>query len=149
VSTVRRIQFALLAMLAVVAAGSIGYVVLGFSPLDAIYQTVTTITTVGFREVHPLGTGGKIFTIVLIIAGVGTALYAFSVVLESLVEGHLRQHLERRKMERDIAKMSGHTIVCGWAGWAARWPATWPGRALRWWWWTSTRGGWPRSSMPR
>ena len=113
-SKVRRIQLALLAVLAVVAAGSIGYIVLGFSPLDALYQTVTTISTVGFRELHPLSTAGKIFTIVLIIAGVGTALYAFSVVLESLVEGHLRQHVERRKMQRDIARMSGHTIVCGW-----------------------------------
>ncbi len=113
-SNVRRIQFALLAVLAVVAAGCIGYLVLGFGPLDALYQTVTTITTVGFRELHPLSTAGKIFTIVLIIAGVGTALYAFSVVLESLVEGHLRQHVERRRMRRDIARMSGHTIVCGW-----------------------------------
>ena len=113
-SKVRRIQLALLAVLAVVAAGSIGYIVLGFGPLDALYQTVTTISTVGFRELHPLSTAGKIFTIVLIIAGVGTALYAFSVVLESLVEGHLRQHVERRKMQRDIARMSGHTIVCGW-----------------------------------
>ena len=113
-SNVRRIQLALLAVLAVVAAGSIGYIVLGFGPLDAVYQTVTTITTVGFRELHPLSTAGKIFTIVLILAGVGTALYAFSVVLESLVEGHLRQHFERRRMERDIARMSGHTIVCGW-----------------------------------
>ena len=111
---VRRIQLALLAVVAVVVAGSVGYVVLGFSLLDAVYQTVTTITTVGFREVRPLGAGGKIFTIVLIVAGVGTALYAFSVVLESLVEGHLRQHFERRRMERDIARMSGHTIVCGW-----------------------------------
>jgi voltage-gated potassium channel len=55
----------------------------------------------------------KIFTIVLILAGVGTALYAFSVVLESLVEGHLRQHFGRRRMERDIARLSGHVIVCG------------------------------------
>jgi voltage-gated potassium channel len=114
VSNVRRTQLALLAVLAVVTAGSIGYIMLGFSPLDAVYQTVTTITTVGFREVRPLGAAGKIFTIALIIAGVGTALYAFSVVLESLVEGHLRQHFERRRMERDIARMSGHTIVCGW-----------------------------------
>ena len=85
VSNMRRIRLALLAVVAVVTAGSIGYVVLGFSPLDAVYQTVTTITTVGFREVRPLGTAGKIFTIVLIVAGVGTALYTFSVVLESLV----------------------------------------------------------------
>src|SRR5258708_22268398 len=113
-SQLRRIVVALLAVLAVLVIGSIGYMVLGFSPLDAVYQTVTTITTVGFRELHPLHTAGKIFTIVLIVVGVGTALYAFSVVLESLVEGHLRQHFERRRMERDIARMSGHTIVCGW-----------------------------------
>jgi len=79
VSNFRRIQLALLAVLAVVIAGSIGYIALGFSLLDAVYQTVTTITTVGFREGRPLGTAGKIFTIVLILAGVGTALYAFSV----------------------------------------------------------------------
>ena len=113
-SNVRRFGVALLAVLGVLVAGSIGYVVLGYGLLDAVYQTVTTITTVGFREVHPLGTAGKIFTIVLILAGVGTALYAFSVVLESLVEGHLRQHFGRRRMERDIARLSGHVIVCGW-----------------------------------
>ena len=79
-----------------------------------MYQTVTTITTVGFREVHPLTSAGKIFTIVLILAGVGTALYAFGVVLEALVEGHLHEMLGRRRMERDIARMTGHAIVCGW-----------------------------------
>jgi len=51
---------------------------------------------------------------VLILAGVGTVLYAFGVVLETLVEGHLRRHFERRRMERNIARMTGHTIVCGW-----------------------------------
>jgi len=101
-------------VLGVIIAGSIGYAVLGFGTLDAVYQTVTTITTVGFREIHPLDTAGKIFTIVLILAGTGTALYAFSVVLETLVEGHLRRHIERRRMERNIARMAGHTIVCGW-----------------------------------
>lgn len=114
VSTFRRVQFAMLAVLGVVVLGSIGYVVLGFDVLDAIYQTVTTITTVGFREVRPLGTAGKIFTIILILAGVGTVLYAFSVVLETLVEGQLRSHFERRRMNRNIARMTGHTIVCGW-----------------------------------
>jgi voltage-gated potassium channel len=113
-STIRRIWFALAAMAAILVAGTIGYLILGFSPLDAVYQTVTTVTTVGFREVHPLGTAGKIFTIVLIIIGVGTALYAFGVILEALVEGHLRGHLEERRMERQIARMTGHTIVCGW-----------------------------------
>jgi voltage-gated potassium channel len=114
VSNVRRIQLALGLVLGVIAAGTIGYTMLGYGVLDAVYQTVTTISTVGFREVHPLDTAGKIFTIVLILAGVSTALYAFSVVLETLVEGHLRRHIERRRMERNISRMTGHTIVCGW-----------------------------------
>jgi len=114
VSNVRRIELALGLVLGLIVAGSIRYVVRGFGVLDAVYQTVTTITTVGFRELHPLDTAGKIYTIVLILAGVGTALYAFSVVLETLVEGHLRRHFERRRMERNIARMTGHTIVCGW-----------------------------------
>jgi voltage-gated potassium channel len=114
VSNLRRIQLALAMVLGVILAGTIGYIALGFGVLDALYQTVTTITTVGFREVHPLDSTGKVFTIVLILAGVGTALYAFSVVLEMLVEGHLRRHFERRRMERIIARMTGHAIVCGW-----------------------------------
>ena len=67
--------------------------------VDAVYQTVTTVTTVGFREVHPLSTVGVFFTIVLILVGVGTALYTFGVLLEALIEGHLRQQLGRRRME--------------------------------------------------
>jgi len=114
VSTVRRIRLALGLVLGVIIAGTIGYVALGFGVLDAVYQTITTISTVGFREIHPLSTAGKLFTIALILAGVGTALYAFGVVLETLVEGHLRRHLEGRRMERNIARMTGHTIVCGW-----------------------------------
>lgn len=113
-SNLGRIRLALVLVLGVIVAGTIGYIGLGFGPLDAAYQTITTITTVGFREVQPLGTAGKIFTMVLILAGVGTVLYAFGLVLETLVEGHLRRHWEGRRMERDIARMTGHTIVCGW-----------------------------------
>src|SRR6266853_5603802 len=63
VSNVRRIQLALGLVLGVILAGTIGYVVLGFGVLDAVYQTVTTISTVGFREIHPLDAAGKLFTI--------------------------------------------------------------------------------------
>lgn len=94
-------------------AGTIGYVMLGFGVLDAVYQTVTTVTTVGFREVHPLTAVGQLFTIVLILMGVGTALYSFGVVLEAFIEGHLRQHMGRWRMDRQISRMSGHIIICG------------------------------------
>ncbi len=82
--------------------------------LDAVYQTVTTVATVGFREVRPLDDAGKVFTIILILVGVGTALYTFSVVLETLFEGHIRELFGRRRMDRQIDAMNGHVIVCGW-----------------------------------
>jgi len=110
----RRLPVALALLAGVFAVGTIGYVVLGFSVLDAVYQTVTTVATVGFREVHPLDGAGKIFTIFLILVGVGTALYTFSVVLEMLIEGQLRDLLGRRRMERQIEARRGHVIVCGW-----------------------------------
>jgi voltage-gated potassium channel len=112
--TLRRIRLAVGALVFVLIAGTAGYWLLGFSPLDAVYQTVTTVTTVGFREVHPLHAAGESFTIVLILVGVGTALYTFGVVLEVLIEGHLGRQFERRKMTRDIAHASGHIIICGW-----------------------------------
>jgi voltage-gated potassium channel len=113
-SPLRRIVFAVLALVLVLGVGTIGYVLLGFGLLDALYQTVTTVSTVGFREVHPLSTVGEAFTIGLILAGVGTALYAFGVLLEGLIEGHLRQYLGRWRMDREIGRMTGHFIICGW-----------------------------------
>ena len=90
-SSWRRVGLALSALAVVTVVGTLGYVVLGFSPLDALYQTVTTVFTVGFREVEPLDTAGKVFTIVLIVVGVGTALYTLGALLELLIEGQLRE----------------------------------------------------------
>ena len=111
---VRRIRIAVAALLAVLVIGTVGYVLLGFGVLDAVYQTVTTVTTVGFREVRPLSSTGKVFTIALILAGVGTALYTLTQVLEAIVDGHLLQHMEARRMDRSIARMHDHVIICGW-----------------------------------
>lgn len=110
----RRVRIGLVAMVLVLVVGTTGYLLLGFDFLDSLYQTVTTVTTVGFTSPRPLGTGSKTFTIVLILVGVGTALYTFSAVLEVLIEGHMRDLVRRRRMEHDIARMSGHVIVCGW-----------------------------------
>jgi voltage-gated potassium channel len=110
----RRLRLALAFLASVFVLGTIGYVALGFSVLDAVYQTVTTVATVGFREVQPLDATGKVFTIILILIGVGTALYTFGVVLETLFEGHLQDLFGRRRMERQIDAMKDHVIVCGW-----------------------------------
>ena len=109
----RRLRFGVAALVGIIVAGTVGYAALGFAWLDALYQTVTTVSTVGFREVHPLSAGGQAFTIVLILVGVGTALYTFTQVLEVVVEGHVQEVLGRRRMEREIARMAGHVIVCG------------------------------------
>jgi voltage-gated potassium channel len=109
----RRLRFGLAALVGIIVAGTVGYAALGFPWLDALYQTVTTVTTVGFREVQPLSAGGQAFTIVLILVGVGTALFTFTQVLEVVVEGHVQEVLGRRRMEREIARMAGHVIVCG------------------------------------
>jgi voltage-gated potassium channel len=110
----RRVWIGLGALALVIVAGTIGYLLFGFDLLDAVYQTVVTVTTVGFNSPHPLDSGSRAFTIILILVGVGTALYTFSSVLEVLIEGHMRDLVRRRKMERDIARMERHVVVCGW-----------------------------------
>ena len=110
----RRVWLGLAALALTLAVGSSGYVVLGFDPLDAVYQTVITVTTVGFREVRALSDAGKVFTMGLILVGTGTALYTFSVLIEALVEGQIRELLGRRRMDRQIAKLEDHVIICGW-----------------------------------
>ena len=110
----RRVRLGLAVLVVVMAAGTGGYVALGFTLLDALYQTVTTVTTVGFREVQPLTSAGKAFTIILILVGVGTALYTLTVFIETLIEGQLRGVFGRQRMERRIRGMSGHVIICGW-----------------------------------
>ena len=99
---------------AVMVFGTAGYMAFGFTLLDALYQTVTTITTVGFRELTEFGTGEKVFTIILIIVGVSTVLYTFTLVVQSVVEGQLSEFVGRRRMDRQINQLRNHTIVCGW-----------------------------------
>lgn len=109
----RRARIGVAALALVVAAGTAGYLILGFSPMNALYQTVTTITTVGFAEIEPMSTRERLFTIVLILGGVGTALYILSSIVQAVVDGELAEVLGRQRMERRIAHWSGHLIICG------------------------------------
>jgi voltage-gated potassium channel len=113
VDALRRTRIGVGALALVVAAGTIGYLLLGFSPMNALYQTVTTITTVGFAEVEPMSTRERLFTIVLILGGVGTALYILSSLVQAVVDGELAKVLGRQRLERRIARWSGHVIICG------------------------------------
>lgn len=111
-----RLLRAVALLIAVLVAGTFGYWTLGLSLLDAVYQSVTTVLTVGFREVvagEP-SDAFKVFTIVLVLLGVGSAFYAVGVLLESLVEGAISERFGRRRMERQLADLNDHVIVCGW-----------------------------------
>ncbi len=112
---VREKLFHVLALVAlVIALGTAGYMIIeGWSFLDSIYMTITTITTVGFREVHNLSSKGMIFTIFLIVGGVGTALYAFTAGARFILEGEIQKFLGRKKLEKKIKELSDHYIVCG------------------------------------
>lgn len=94
-----RMVIAILSLLGVTLVGTVGYLLLGFTLLEAIYQTVTTVATVGFREVRTLTTAGQVFTIVLIVLGVGTVLYNVGVLVETVTEGQFRGIVERRRMD--------------------------------------------------
>lgn len=109
----RRVGVAVGALVAVTVVGTVGYVLLGFPVIEALYQTVTTVATVGFREVRPLSAVGMVFTMVLILLGVGTVLYNLGILVEAVTEGHLREYLERRRMDQRISGLSGHIIICG------------------------------------
>lgn len=95
-------------------AGSLGYMFIeGWSFLDAVYMTAITLSTVGFSEVHQTSAGGRMFTMLLILTGVGYYLYIAGVIIQSIVEGEVQSILGRRRLDKRISKMRNHYIVCG------------------------------------
>ena len=93
--------------------GTAGFMVLeGFGFVDAVYMTVTTLTTVGFGEIEPLGTGGRIFTISLIVVGVAALFTALAVLTSLVASGQLGRSLTRRSMRSRIDSLRDHYIVC-------------------------------------
>ena len=96
----------------VMLVGTLGYMLIeGWSVVDAVYMTVTTMATVGFGEIHPLSPNGRLFTIGLIILGVGGALYVLTAMMQFVFEGHLGRNLERRRMERRIDRVLSQADV--------------------------------------
>jgi len=110
----QKIKLALLALAVVVFSGTVGFMFLeDMGPLDSLYMTVITLSTVGFGEVRPLHAGGRIFVIGLIVFGVATATFMASTIGQVILEGQIRKVLGRRKMETKIKKLSGHNIIAG------------------------------------
>lgn len=104
----------LVLILIIILIGITGFhIIEGWPFLDCLYMTVITIFTVGFREVHQLSPLGQIFTIFIILGGVGTAIYAFTKLAEIALEGGLRKFIRRRMMEKKLHNLKDHYIICG------------------------------------
>ena len=109
-----RLRLALLLGVSLAGVGTIGYMVIEkYSPLDAIYMTVITLSTVGYETVHPLDAAGKIFSICLILGGLGTAAWVFTTVAEVLFSEQSLRILARRRMDKTVDRLQDHSIVCG------------------------------------
>lgn len=109
-----RLKIALSLVVTIFATGTLGFhYIEGWAFVDSFYVTVTTLSTVGYGDFAPLTTEGKLFTVAIIILGVGTMLYSFGLVSEMVIEGRLRRLLGRGKMEKMIDKLGNHYIVCG------------------------------------
>jgi voltage-gated potassium channel len=94
--------------------GTVGFILIeGWSFLDALYMTITTVATVGYREVQPLSTGGRIFTLFLIVFGVGVFFYAFAAIVQMAMEGEVGRMLGVTRMKARISGLKGHYILCG------------------------------------
>jgi len=114
VTPARRLIAALLAFGLVVIVGTVGlYMVTDAGWFDSLYMTIISVTTVGFGEVVPLNTAGRVLTMAIIVLGVGSLTLATLTAIEFIVEGHLREMLGRRRMNKHLGQLQDHTIVCG------------------------------------
>lgn len=107
-----RLSVALLAF--VVTGGTLGYVLIeGWSAWDGFYMTIISVTTAGYKEVHPMSRRGEAFTSALLVFGVATALYTFTTFMAHLVEGDLHDRWATRRRERMLDELEQHFIICG------------------------------------
>ncbi|MGW8312424.1 MAG: potassium channel family protein [Desulfuromonadales bacterium] len=112
--SLRHLRLSVALLVAIIASGTLGYrLIEGWQTFDALYMTVITLSTVGFKEVHNLSPDGKIFTIILIISGTSTIAYTLGRLLQFTLEGQLRRLLGRKKLENRISKLRNHYIICG------------------------------------
>ncbi len=111
---IQNIRIALGLILLIIIIGTLGFIVLeNYSFIDSLFMTVISISTVGFEIINPLHTSGKIFTMFLIISGLGVFAYSISIITTSIVEGELKTHLKDYRKKLEIKKMKKHIIVCG------------------------------------
>jgi voltage-gated potassium channel len=110
----KRLRLGIALILGAILTGILGYMFLeNYTFSEAFYMTIITISTVGYGEVKPLDNTGRIFTSLLIICNLGIFAYAVSIVTNFVAEGNLKIYFRYRSMQKQIEKLSGHIVVCG------------------------------------
>lgn len=109
-----RLRIGLLTLGIIFLVAVLGYRLFGWNLLDAVYMVVITLSTVGYKEVQqPLTAAEQVFTILVIIFGVSTALYIVGGLLQMMFEGEINRAVGMRRVTREIKRLSGHVVICG------------------------------------
>ena len=110
----KRLAFTGAAIALTLLIGTVGFIVIdNYPPFDAFYMTVTTISTVGYAELHPLSFAGRVFNSFLIFFGVATIFFGIGAVTQTVIELELNQFFGKRRIKNMIDKLHDHYIVCG------------------------------------
>ena len=109
-----QLGIALCLLLVIICLGTVGYMNIENVPFfESLYMTIITISSVGFSEIVPLSRPGRILTICIIISGIGTLTYTMGQIAHIFIEGEIRKIFGRRKLEKEIARLEDHFIICG------------------------------------
>jgi voltage-gated potassium channel len=110
----RNLGFLAVALLLVIAVGTAGFhYIEGWPWFDGFYMVITTLTTIGYQETHPLSHAGRIFNVMIIFGGVSLVFLVIGSLTQALLEFELQNFFGRRRMERDIGRLADHYIICG------------------------------------
>ena len=112
--TLRNLKVLVAALVLVVAIGTAGFhYIEGWPWFDGFYMVITTLTTIGYQETHPLSHAGRIFNVGVIVCGVALVFLAIGSLTQALLEFELQHFFGRRRMEREIGRLTDHYIICG------------------------------------
>ena len=110
----RRFVLIVVAIVTTLSIGTVGFTVIdGYPPFDAFYMTLTTMTTVGYGEIHPLSHAGRVFNSFLIVFGVTTIFIAIGAMTQTIIELEFGDAIGKRRKKRMIDNLKDHYIICG------------------------------------